>query len=520
MCVSPTVLINRYNHDRHCYTGDGMAYVVHGNGRVSLSVPCGHCWQCLQAKTDSWVFRCTAEYEACNKNALFVTLTYDDEHLPLHPYVSAPREFPRMVSVWDKKACQKYIKKVHEKIRYTIGTSLGLQRISRRRITDDWRDFCDCCPYRFFSYVLTCERGSFDAYISDSGKKRFGTGRPHYHGIFFIYDTKFQFRGNTYNIFDFFSLDSLQQLFVELWSYGSAYPLVVGANKNKLKEFDRSPLGAIRYVCKYIAKDCTFDYKDIKLKSLIWANHEQKVNSLPFTLFSNGLGLSWFYTSDFRDNYIKYMRDGVTVYAGPSKTRQINVPLYYLNRIRFASVPVDSFEIEVPVVREYDTPYTSSIQHYKEEIVVKKFISKIQLPTLANDIISRDIVNRKAQYYCDLLSSLRMQHPISVRALLIQDKKNYTCERYNELHSRLNSINLDDFYIFITDRLYTLPFNDLVSDDRLYTLVFELLQDYNNIKKTRDYEQRRLNCKQNLSSAMEESPNLFNVTPYKTLLHE
>lgn len=45
-------------------------------------VPCGKCPQCLANQRQEWVFRLQQEYEKCSFG-LFVTLTYDDEHLPL-----------------------------------------------------------------------------------------------------------------------------------------------------------------------------------------------------------------------------------------------------------------------------------------------------------------------------------------------------------------------------------------------------------------------------------------------------
>lgn len=50
--------------------------------RVGVNlVPCGKCPACLANKRQEWVFRLRCEYYACNFG-LFVTLTYDDEHLP------------------------------------------------------------------------------------------------------------------------------------------------------------------------------------------------------------------------------------------------------------------------------------------------------------------------------------------------------------------------------------------------------------------------------------------------------
>ena len=47
-----------------------------------VTIPCGKCLGCMQEKRDSWVFRIKEEYKIC-KGALFVTLTYSEEKVPL-----------------------------------------------------------------------------------------------------------------------------------------------------------------------------------------------------------------------------------------------------------------------------------------------------------------------------------------------------------------------------------------------------------------------------------------------------
>lgn len=44
--------------------------------------PCGHCANCMARSRQEWVFRLRMEYKECNFG-LFVTLTYDEEKLPL-----------------------------------------------------------------------------------------------------------------------------------------------------------------------------------------------------------------------------------------------------------------------------------------------------------------------------------------------------------------------------------------------------------------------------------------------------
>lgn len=47
-----------------------------------LKLPCGQCIGCRQLKRQSWAIRCMHEAQMHEKNC-FLTLTYDDDHLPL-----------------------------------------------------------------------------------------------------------------------------------------------------------------------------------------------------------------------------------------------------------------------------------------------------------------------------------------------------------------------------------------------------------------------------------------------------
>lgn len=51
------------------------------NEEYALSVPCGKCLACLSNKREEWIFRLEQEFKY-SKSALFVTLTYNDWHLP------------------------------------------------------------------------------------------------------------------------------------------------------------------------------------------------------------------------------------------------------------------------------------------------------------------------------------------------------------------------------------------------------------------------------------------------------
>lgn len=52
-----------------------------GNVEKPIQVPCGKCLPCLMSKRTDWAFRLQQEYKY-SKSACFVTLTYDQKHMP------------------------------------------------------------------------------------------------------------------------------------------------------------------------------------------------------------------------------------------------------------------------------------------------------------------------------------------------------------------------------------------------------------------------------------------------------
>ena len=93
-------------------------------------LPCGKCPACLANIRQEWCFRLNSEFLACSFG-LFVTLTYDDEHLPQDLSVN-------------KRDVQLFLKR----LRKDLGN-------------------------RSFRYFITAEYGDH-------------TLRPHYHGLFFF----------------------------------------------------------------------------------------------------------------------------------------------------------------------------------------------------------------------------------------------------------------------------------------------------------------------------------------------
>ncbi|QXN75083.1 replication initiator protein [Microvirus mar21] len=54
--------------------------------RDYITIPCGHCIECLKARGQEWTNRCLLEYEYAKQSSYFVSLTYRDEDLPFTYY--------------------------------------------------------------------------------------------------------------------------------------------------------------------------------------------------------------------------------------------------------------------------------------------------------------------------------------------------------------------------------------------------------------------------------------------------
>lgn len=84
--------------------------------RPFIDVPCGKCIDCLQNKRTQWSWRLNQEWRS-STTSYFITLTYDDEHLPtdrdgLHPLVKSD------LQKWLKRVRKYYEKDKEVHIRY------------------------------------------------------------------------------------------------------------------------------------------------------------------------------------------------------------------------------------------------------------------------------------------------------------------------------------------------------------------------------------------------------------------
>ena len=80
-----------YEVDHLERSGEGFACCTHpaygrpGDVTEFIEIPCGKCSGCRLQRSREWANRCMLELEY-HKSSYFVTLTYDEAHVPIHYY--------------------------------------------------------------------------------------------------------------------------------------------------------------------------------------------------------------------------------------------------------------------------------------------------------------------------------------------------------------------------------------------------------------------------------------------------
>lgn len=175
---------------------------------LPVEVPCGQCVGCRLERSRQWAIRCVHEASLYDDN-IFITLTYNDEHLPSNESL-VKSDFQKFM----KRLRKRYPRSKENKIRYFMCGEYGQKcKICGKNYNDCRRSNCNWTP------VL---------------------GRPHYHACIFNFDftDKRLFKlieGNRY--YDSEELSSL-------WPFG--YSLISDVNFH-----------TAAYTARYIVKKVT-----------------------------------------------------------------------------------------------------------------------------------------------------------------------------------------------------------------------------------------------------------------------
>lgn len=109
-CYNP---ITAYQTESGCIVFNEMKR--HGNTRA-LKIPCGQCIGCRLERSRQWAIRCVHESQMHKENC-FITLTYNDEHLPHRGQIQYS-DFQKFMKRLRKKEKEKQIK-------YYMGAEYG-----------------------------------------------------------------------------------------------------------------------------------------------------------------------------------------------------------------------------------------------------------------------------------------------------------------------------------------------------------------------------------------------------------
>ncbi len=252
-----------------CLNPINRSYVNYLGSRKSAACACGHCLECAQKYQNDWSFRlsCEAIYW---EHVYFVTLTYDNENLPLQTiaddtFLASANE--AVISLPPTKSRIAFLRNESNKDIFNVllGSQVGdfLPEVNKT----------DCQLYlKRLRESLRLKYNSFIKFFlcSEYGPNTF---RPHYHLL----------------IYSHLPVGQISSVIVDSWQLGEV----------KYKEiiYDHSSAGDFQnvsgYVSKYVSKPTVFESP--------WVNFG--FVRKPFRLMSKGLGFR--YVANICSQYLK-----------------------------------------------------------------------------------------------------------------------------------------------------------------------------------------------------------------------
>lgn len=258
----------------------------------TCEIPCGKCFACQMRKRKDMTIRLCHERKMANA-ACFLTLTYDDDHLPTTNWFG----------LYDKRKMYDHgLGELPEMTLLPADVQLFMKRLRRYLTYRPKRSVRDYCPnIRYFA-------------VGEYGGK---THRPHYHIIIFGWkpsDAKFFFRRGSHDI-------CLSPTLQRLWKFGFSSVCDVDA-------------GVSRYCARYVTKkyDSALHKDDRDYYAGV-----RRITVPEFILQSvrnGGIGATWLKV------YATEIRDGKVAVDFGNCVRAVTVPKYYYDRLRKVNLPL------------------------------------------------------------------------------------------------------------------------------------------------------------------------------------
>lgn len=302
MCLSPIKIINPTKRIYRC-----------GGQKLSLSVQCNHCADCLNKKRDEYSFR---TYHHCKSTidnggyVLFDTLTYSNEYLPhISDVIDVEKYGIEDFSCFNLDHYKLFFKRLRSAIKEKYGVTGAI------------------------SYLLAAEYGTHEDY----------THRPHYHPLIFV---KYKFIDPLW----------LSRTIDSCWQYGRTdginyKPLyyvakhIYGYDVGFGRQDSTWVLRAVtHYVSKYVTKSSKFQSelnKRIESISLYEFGEEELKSAIKhinqFHRISSGYGIGFLNQLDERD--IEAFKTDTCILPDQQKViKTLPLPTYYIRKLYYECV--------------------------------------------------------------------------------------------------------------------------------------------------------------------------------------
>ena len=229
-----------------------------GRPTANLALPCGKCLGCLSARATQWAHRCAHEASQYADNT-FLTLTYDDKHLPTNGDLDAR------------------------------ALTLFIKRLRKRRSSD--------------SGAIRSDSGANIRYIA-CGEYGTTTQRPHYHALLF----NCAFPEKTKVGKDLYEADILK----ELWpfgghTFGTATPAAANyIAQYTLKKQRSNTLGLGHYNNRYVDNEGYIDSDGVWHPALRPAHNRAPPQAFIRMSLKPAIGTEWLkeYATDLQHGYL------------------------------------------------------------------------------------------------------------------------------------------------------------------------------------------------------------------------
>lgn len=423
-----------------CYKGVSINAVSSAAPR-GMFVPCGYCEECRNTSRNAWAFRLCAEIEHVKLlgwKVGFLTLTYNDEHMPTIPKSLFKDEFSApSIPCFSRGTVTDYIKAIRKKLHRDY------------LVTD-------------IKYMVCSEYGK-------NPRKPENPLRPHYHMVI-AWNPLCQkkIKGSRERVRYTLGGDEMHELVTSLWTRnGFCFPKDPHGGFDKEgyyhKPFvvDNAGTAAARYAGKYCCKDVHFHEMLKTFPDLVDDEVVQKFvkhQYFPFHVQSQSLGFSAIkdMTNDQKYDLIIHGMQFI------GETERVPVPLYIKHKLFFTPVySVD--ENGKRLVRKHSTEFF--------------------------DMHRREIFERKVSYYQDLvnracstdfwLSSLRDNDSVYACELALSVSR-----KVQSLRSSSVNIAADYLAFYGVARDECLDVDRCDQWYRRYSEVYECLDDDGNVVRS------------------------------------